>query len=147
MDEESARRIISKIGIAEAAKIEGFSVTARRILNAGEDETVFEIIKSVYDEFCEDMINGNMMGYFKGIGFTLSLPLSLTVVISLILGTKIKVIKDELLEKQNIDFLLNIGVFNEEEMDCILSQIAKFPNDYKIYSGDFVDIRMEKRHK
>ena len=139
IDSETTR-IINNIGVAENAKLEGISVTARRILSAGENETIFDIISGSYKEFDEESKEENwFLGYFKKFGFTVSLPFTLLIGFTSKLGAEVRTLISIAREETNISKLVSAGFIKPEDVPSFMEKISKLEATDRIYSGEVIE--------
>ncbi len=133
-------RIINSIGVAENAKLEGISVTARRILSAGENKTLSDIISEGYKEFNEEAKEENwFLGNFKKFAYTVTLPVSLLIVFVAKLGADVRTLISIAREETNISKLVSAGFIKQEDVPSLMEKISKLEVTEKIYSGDVVE--------
>ena len=137
LKDSKTTRIINSIGVAENAKLEGISTTSRRILNAGQNESIFDIISEAYKEFGEEAKEENaFLGNFKKLGFTISLPYTLLSGFAFKIGADIKTLVSMAREEANISSLVSNGIIKQEDVPSLIEKISQLENYERIYSGE-----------
>lgn len=142
--DSKTERVINSIGIAENAKLEGISKTSRRILNAGEDNTMLGIIAQSYSEFNEDIKNGEVaLGTFRKVGFTVTLPYSLLLGFATKIGADVRTLVAMAREEKNIATLVNNGIIKQEDVPALIGKVQKLDDVTRTMSADVALYQME----
>lgn len=142
--DSKTERVINSIGIAENAKLEGISKTSRRILNAGENNTMFGIIAQSYSEFNEDIKNGEVaLGTFRKVGFTVTLPYTLLLGFATKIGADVRTLVAMAREEKNIATLVKNGIIKKEEVPALIGKVQKLDDFTRTMSADVALYQME----
>lgn len=125
---------INNVCIAENAKKEGISLTAKRILNAGENTSISDVIKESYKELISETkqsLDDYYPGHYKHLiaymnvgGFFLFLPFNLAMCSFFVLGAEFKTSILMLSEKKYLSDLVSSGVIEEKDIPKLLKKIS-----------------------
>lgn len=142
--DSKTERVINSIGIAENAKLEGISKTSRRILNGGDNTTIFNHIAQGYSDFNEDIKNGEVtLGTFRKFGFTVTLPFTLLLGFTMKMGADVRTLVAMAREEKNITTLVNNGIIKQEDVPALLGKVQKLDDSTRTMSADVALYQME----
>jgi hypothetical protein len=142
--DSKTERVINSIGIAENAKLEGISKTSRRILNGGDNTTIFNHITQGYSEFNEDIKNGEVaLGTFRKVGFTVTLPYTLLLGFVTKIGADVRTLVAMAREEKNIATLVNNGIIKQEDVPALIGKVQKLDDSTRTMSADVALYQME----
>ena len=141
MLKDSDIKKINKVCIAENTKIEGISETSRRILGAGYDKSISDVVKEEYRNIIADR-NNTYDNYYSGhyqhlaatmnvIGFYASLPFYLSILSVNMLGTKFKTSISKLREDKYLSDLVSSGVIDEKDIPKFLEKISSLDSYFR----------------
>lgn len=135
MLKDSDIKKINKVCIAENTKIEGISTTSRRILNAGHDKSISDVVKEEYRNVIDDRNNiydnyypghyQHLIGTMNEIGFYACLPFYLSILSINRLGAKFKTSIIKLREDKYLSDLVSSGVIDEKDIPKLLEKISR----------------------
>ena len=134
LKDSTTERIINRIGVAENAKIEGISLTARRLLHT--TGSIFDEISEFYKQCEEDKLEeNNVIVGIRKFGFTVTLPYTMLYGFVSKLGADIKTIVDMAREESNISTLVSNGIIKQEEVPVLLEKISQLDSKLRLDSG------------
>lgn len=141
MLKDSDIKKINKVCIAENTKIEGISATSRRILSAGYDKSISDVVKEEYRNIIDERDN-TYDNYYPGhyqhlgatmnvIGFYACLPFYLSILSIIMFGAKFKTSILKLREDKYLSDLVSSGVIDEKDIPKLLEKISRLDSYHR----------------